>query len=90
LATAWEVARGTDAPAARVALLREFDAVLGLDLLQEQPTEAIPPEVAALIDRREALRQQRDWAGADALRAELRQHGYAVEDTPQGPRWKKL
>ena len=33
-------------------------------------------------------RERRDWAQADALRAELDALGVAVEDTPAGPKWK--
>jgi cysteinyl-tRNA synthetase len=93
LAAVWEVARGTDSPAARATLLGEFDAVLGLDLTAGDPTAPpanLPPEIAALIERREDLRHRRDWAGADALRSALQQRGYAVDDTPAGPRWRKL
>jgi cysteinyl-tRNA synthetase len=93
LAAVWEVARGTDAPAARAMLLREFDAVLGLDVaagIPTAPTADLPPEIAALVERREELRRRRDWAGADALRSALQQRGYAVDDTPAGSRWRKL
>ncbi len=42
--------------------------------------------VAALADARERARRDRDWARADALRQEIRQLGYDVFDTPDGPR----
>ena len=92
LAVAWEAARGRDEPAARRALLAEFDRVLGLDLLGEHrldAEDAFPSEIAALLAERQARRQQRDWAGADAIRAALQRHGYVIEDTPQGTRLKR-
>jgi cysteinyl-tRNA synthetase len=46
-------------------------------------------EIDGLVERREAARQARDWAEADRLRDELAERGVVVEDTPQGPRWKK-
>jgi cysteinyl-tRNA synthetase len=46
-------------------------------------------EIDGLVERREAARQARDWAEADCLRDELAERGVVVEDTPQGPRWKK-
>jgi cysteinyl-tRNA synthetase len=42
-----------------------------------------------LADRR-AARARRDFAAADAIRAELTERGIAIEDGPQGTRWKKL
>ncbi len=55
----------------------------------ERAAEALPPEVAALIEEREAARRARDWARADALREEIRRRGFIVEDTPEGPRWRR-
>ena len=55
----------------------------------EEAEQAVPPEVAALIEEREAARRARDWARADALRAQLAQLGYVIEDTPQGPHWRR-
>jgi hypothetical protein len=42
-------------------------------------------KVLALLAEREAARRQRDWAGADALRARLQALGWQVNDTPAGP-----
>jgi cysteinyl-tRNA synthetase len=39
------------------------------------------------IAARQAARQTRDFAAADAIRAELTARGVTVEDTAQGPRW---
>jgi cysteinyl-tRNA synthetase len=36
---------------------------------------------------RQAARQAKDFATADAIRAELAARGVVVEDTAQGPRW---
>ena len=46
--------------------------------------EAISEKVAA----RENARRSRDFAQADALRAELVALGVIVKDTPEGPEWK--
>ena len=43
--------------------------------------------VSLALQQREAARQRRDWAAADAVRDQLRAAGVAVEDTPDGPRW---
>ncbi len=45
--------------------------------------------VAELVARRQAAREARDWATADALRAELSSLDVIVEDTPAGPVWRR-
>jgi cysteinyl-tRNA synthetase len=68
-------------------LMRRFDTVLGL----LTPTaEAVDSQVEALVQERQTARQQRDFARADALREQLAQLGYSIEDTPQGPRLKRV
>ena len=73
-------------------LVLDADLVLGLDLHRVWETGAITDEAApipagiqALADARTAARTSRDWARADALRAELDALGWEVTDTPDGP-----
>ena len=42
------------------------------------------------MEERQRARQARDFARADALRVQIQECGYGVEDTPQGPRLKRL
>ena len=42
-----------------------------------------------LVARRQAAREAKDWATADALRDELSALGLVVEDTPAGPLWHR-
>jgi len=63
--------------------------VVEVVLEAERARGTLPPEVAALIEAREAARRARDWSRADALREELRRLGYIIEDTPDGPRWRR-
>jgi cysteinyl-tRNA synthetase len=69
-------------------LVLDADAVLGLDLhrVWETPTatDRIPDEISALLGERDAARAARDYARADALRAEVGSAGYDVIDTPEG------
>ena len=44
--------------------------------------------IEMLVRDREAAKRNKDYAGADRIRAELAGMGVAVEDTRQGPRWK--
>jgi cysteinyl-tRNA synthetase len=94
LAVAWEAIREANrvtGEAQKRALLEtvlDFDRVLGLGLA-EAIDETLPGDVAALIEKREAARATRDWATADGLRETIRQHGYEIEDTPSGARWRR-
>jgi len=44
--------------------------------------------VESLIEARRAAREARDFARADAIRAELAAMGIAIEDGAEGTRWK--
>jgi len=70
--------------------LERIDGVLGLLSLADRE-QAVDPELSAWVEERVAARQQarreRDFARADAIRAELAERGVVVEDTPAGPRW---
>jgi len=93
LAVAWEVARSRDLlPEDRGALLRDFDAILGLDLgaaLPRAERRESDPRIDALVALREAARKRRDFADADRIRDALAAEGVMVEDTPGGPRWRR-
>lgn len=76
------------------ALALEFDKIFGLNFdkataPRPEPIE-VPPEVAALVEKRAALKVARNWADADAVRAEITALGYAVTDTKDGPVISKL
>ncbi len=65
-----------------LAVIRYFlQNVLGLSLepLPEK-TVQITPEIQVLLDKREAARVAKDWATADALRAQLVALGVEVQD----------
>jgi cysteinyl-tRNA synthetase len=73
-------------------LASEWDAVLGLGLLAGAGEEAsAPQEVTDLAAAREAARREMDFARADALRAKIREAGFEVIDSRDGPaRLRKL
>ncbi len=75
------------AAAAALAAWEKVDSVLGVGAVTEA---AAPAEIVALLDARQAARKAKDFPRADALRAELKAKGWAIEDTPKGPRLKKL
>jgi cysteinyl-tRNA synthetase len=45
--------------------------------------------IQALVEERVAAKAARDFARADAIRKQLADEGIALEDTPQGCRWKR-
>ncbi|MGI9184936.1 MAG: cysteine--tRNA ligase [Solirubrobacteraceae bacterium] len=59
--------------------------VLGLANLLDPGLREAPPEAQALLRQREQAREARDFARADALRAELETLGWEVRDGPDGP-----
>jgi len=78
--------------AAAQETLRELASVLGLSL--REPETAADAEFAsrveALVARRAELRAARDFAGADAVRAELAAMGVELADSPSGPTtWRR-
>jgi cysteinyl-tRNA synthetase len=93
LAVAWEAARSPElSNADRRSLLLEFDAWLGLGFATEKPRSASgerDPRIDELLARREAARGAREFATADRIRRELEAEGIVIEDTPEGPRWRR-
>jgi hypothetical protein len=51
----------------------------------EPPSGQPAADPASLLRQRQAARERRDFATADAIRDQLRQAGWLVSDTPDGP-----
>ncbi len=66
----------------------ELNGVLGLVVKEKK--EDFPEEALALLQARKAAKKAKDWAKADAIREELKTMGFAVEDTKDGSKLKKL
>ena len=93
LAVTWEVARSELSPQAQRQLLIEFDGWLGLDLAAAVPqddVQASDPRIDALVAERWQARKARDFARADAIRAELAAEGVEVEDGADGSKWRRI
>lgn len=74
--------------AAALAAWSRMDAVMGVGTKTDEG--AVPSELQALLDERQAARKGRNFARADAIRDELKAKGWVIEDTPKGPKLKKL
>jgi cysteinyl-tRNA synthetase len=90
LATVREILRSDLSADERRWLVLDADAVLGLSLhtvwAEDAASDAAeaPAAVAALVETRAAARAARDFARADALRAEIEAAGWTVTDGPDG------
>jgi cysteinyl-tRNA synthetase len=73
--------------ATALATWANFDIVLGLEL---RHSDNLPEEILALGFARQEARKRKDFKRADAIRDELKAKGWAIEDTPKGPKLKKL
>jgi cysteinyl-tRNA synthetase len=72
---------------AGVAELRTLGAALGLfGAGAAEAAAGPPPEVQRLVEERGQARAQRDFERADTIREAILDLGWAVEDTPAGPR----
>jgi cysteinyl-tRNA synthetase len=74
------------------AAFDEFDRVLGVLALRRAEDQRPPipaAEIDALVARRQEARKARDFARADAIRADLDARGIVLEDSPAGTRWKR-
>jgi cysteinyl-tRNA synthetase len=72
--------------AAAIAFLHHANRVL--DVI-EFPGDAVDAEVEALIAEREEARRARNFARSDEIRQQLLAMGISLEDTRDGPRWKR-
>ena len=92
------LAAGDVSGAAKLAAdVRGMMAVLGLDPLDphwagsggdDGLQQVVSELVGVALAQRQAARERKDYAAADAIRDSLQAAGIVVEDTPAGPRWE--
>jgi cysteinyl-tRNA synthetase len=70
--------------ASLAAAVLELTGALGLELRMGK--DEVDPASAAKATERDEARAAKDWARADALRAELEAAGWTVQDGPEGTR----
>jgi cysteinyl-tRNA synthetase len=52
--------------------------------------EKIPLEIKKLVKQREVYRKKKQWNLADGIRQKIKEMGYQIEDTKEGPKIKKI
>lgn len=80
--------RSKQAIDAALNLFNTFTYILGI--LQKEKEAEIPKEALELLALRNEARANKNWAEADRLRNALKDMGYAVEDSKEGAKLKKL
>ena len=97
----YDVLKAKITPATKLALLKDFDYVLGLDMIETAQKQldaekaaaeaaAADPfiqEIEALIAERAAAKKEKDFARADEIRAILLEKGVTLIDTSQGTKY---
>ena len=73
--------------ASGLAAWEKIGGTLGFASAKDEET---PPELLVLLEERQAARRAKDFKRSDALREELKARGWAIEDTPKGPRLKRI
>ncbi len=71
-----------------LGLMFQLNEIIGV--IEKPKEEDLSPDLQAMVDEREAVRKAKDFAKADALRAELLKKGIQLDDTAEGVRWKKI
>ncbi len=78
------------------AIIDDYDKVLSLNLLipdEEAPAE-VDSELAAYVEsmiaKRKEAKANKDYAGADAIRDELKAKGIEIKDTREGTVWEVI
>ncbi len=73
--------------ASALAAWEKADHVFGIG---SKPIDEASAEIAAQLEQRQAARRANDFKRADAIRDGLKAKGWLIEDTPKGPRLKRV
>ena len=70
-------------------LYSDMTGIFGV-LIQEEKADEFPPEALRILAERTEARKAKDWAKSDELRDRLKEMGFAVVDSKDGAKLKKL
>lgn len=90
----YDVLKADTNNATKLALIKDFDRVLSIGLIEaaekqkaktaEAAQDDIPEEVKALVEQRKAARKEKNFALADELRDKIAEMGYVITETREG------
>ncbi|MBQ2661769.1 MAG: cysteine--tRNA ligase [Clostridia bacterium] len=68
-----------------------FDSITSIfSILRNKESDTFPEEALALLNERSQARADKNWARADEIREQLKEMGFAVEDSKEGAKLKKI
>lgn len=73
-----------------IEFLKRVDITFCFIFAKKEKKEKFPPAVLKLVQEREIARKEQNWILADKLREKIKEFGYQIEDTSDGPRLKKI
>ena len=74
-----------------VVTWQKMNSVFGLHTRQENElAEKLDASLEKLLDERMAARKAKDFKRSDEIRDELKSKGWIIEDSPKGPKLKKI
>ena len=96
----YDVLKADVSNAAKLSLIKEFDSVLSLGLIEAAQKQAektsvagedapLPQEIAELLEQRKAARKEKNFALADEIRDKISELGYVVTETREGTKVTK-
>ena len=88
LAVLWAVSKSQLSQADKRATILAFDQIFGLNLGMEEYDQTdsliIPEAIEMMAKERQQAREVGDWQLSDALREQIKNAGYQIEDSAQG------
>lgn len=67
----------------KIELMKKYDKVLGLELLNTEKAE-IPEEIIKMAEERLQVRKENNWPESDKIRDEILAEGYIIKDSQEG------
>lgn len=94
LSIVWDLLKSTYPASAKIASLKKFDSVLGLEFFAVREIRntkyEIPKNILDLVHEREGFRKAGDFGASDEMRKKIHDLGYDVMDTKEGPKVSKI
>jgi GT2 family glycosyltransferase len=96
LTVTWAMAKSRLSGQTKLAIIREFDKVLALDLESVTEQNQVPVSVQTTVQERAVARGRKEYTEADRIRRQLDADGYVLQDTISGARvrpkaaWEKV